>query len=396
METTENNTQEVAPDETAEQMQHAIMMMNAGGLGNTPEGKELTEAVQKASAANQNTTTQNEVKPVAETKEEEKVEVKEEEKPVAETDNNDPWNIGATQNKVEVNSIDDFKNILESKFSISDPSTFFNSVDKWRNDSQSLASTQNQLESISNDLANLPDPIKDGIDSWAKGEDWQQAINSSKGRLNFDVIFENQPKEDLVNYYFNGAIKDLSARRGRDVEDGGISEEQYKDRVNSFYKSSKELFTKEKRLYDQQRVDRQTQQDQKLINLKQTAMDSVASFEKQFPNFKSSEIQRIRQVLVNGNLNSYFFDKNGNWLPDAAKRIAFMETGDDLLDRARKSGVKQGESKANEEKVINGNERPPGTTNQGGEQVMQKDQLNAVQHLVGLTSKDPFVGNGVS
>ena len=75
METTENNTQEVAPDETAEQMQHAIMMMNAGGLGNTPEGKELTEAVQKASAANQNTTTQNEVKPVAETKEEEKVEI---------------------------------------------------------------------------------------------------------------------------------------------------------------------------------------------------------------------------------------------------------------------------------------------------------------------------------
>ena len=122
-------------------------------------------------------------------------------------------------------------------------------------------------------------------------------------------------------------------------------------------------------------------------NFKGSVVSSVEKLKQQFPNFSKKDLQKVRQRLVDEDIESLFYNKDGTYKEEAAEMMAFSMFGkqvmESLLGRAKKDGI----SKANETIVKRGNKKP----RQGQTQRKQSTEaLDSISHLQGQFSKDPY------
>ena len=92
------------------------------------------------------------------------------------------------------------QDMLESRYGVKDASTFFGSVDSWRQQAQEGSEAKNQLDSLTSDIQNLPPDLRTAISMWADGED-HTAVFTQGLRLDFASDFEEQDVESLVEHY---------------------------------------------------------------------------------------------------------------------------------------------------------------------------------------------------
>ena len=318
--------------------------------------------------------------------EEEEEEYEEEEEEEEEVDEDDPWGLGRSKKSVEVDFElgEEAMNYLQSKYSIEDPNKFFTSVDKWRNDSQKQSETEGQLSELLEGIQSLPDNIKASIEAYANGGDYVEAFGAKKG-VDFSKDFSSQDEDEIVEYYY----PEKYAKLMKKLNDGDLSDEEVDERVNDLYDIASSLYDRDKKSIEDRRADLVREQQERGKIVKSSASSSVDFLKKQFPNFKSGDLQRIKKVLVDGTAESYLYNKDGSIKEEAALKLAFFFHGEKILEKARDVSKKKGMSEANMETVRRGKKKlKSNKSTSGAQQSSQAD--DAVAHLQQHFKEDPY------
>lgn len=288
----------------------------------------------------------------------------------------------AKEVKVNFEPPKEMVSMLSSKYGVKDVNTFFTSVDTWRNQAQEGGEIKKEYEALTSDLQALPPEIRMGIELWANGDDYTKAFSMNQ-RLDFSSDFTRQDSEGLVQHYLPEQYEELIYS----LEQGDIDEDDFNGKIKLLSASTKRMFTEDKKALDEEREQYANRQRNEYQNLKKTAMLSVENLSKAYPNFSKSEVNKIRNVLVEGKVESLFTNADGTYVDDAAELVAYAMYGKKMLESVKKIAERKGESKANQRvvdtspKTVKKQRAAGGNTGLG---------MEAVGHLSGVFKGDPY------
>lgn len=271
---------------------------------------------------------------------------------------------------------------MNSHYGIRDAEKFFSSVDTWRNQAQEGSEVRKEYDALSSDLQAMPPEIKMAVQLWANGDDYMSAFEMSQ-RLDFSDVWENQTTEGLVQQYFPEEYNELMNL----FDEGKIDESDYEDKMILLAKTTKRVFTEDKRALDVEREEFINRQKNEHQMMRKSALLSVDNLSKAYPNFSKSEINKIRGILVEGKVDNLFVNSDGSYNEEAAELVAYAVYGKKMLESVKKIAERQGESKANQRIV---DSSPKAIKKQKGTGSNQPMNLQAVGHLNGLFKNDPY------
>jgi hypothetical protein len=273
-------------------------------------------------------------------------------------------------------------NFISSNYGIKDASTFFNSVGTWREQAQKGSEIEKEYEALTADLQAMPPEIRTAVQLWADGEDYTQALTMEE-RLDFSSDFNNQDVENLVQHYLPEEYDELAEA----FENGELEEEDLEERLLLLARTTKRMFTEDKRALEDEREQYALRQKNEFQNMKKSALLSVDNLSKAYPNFSKSEISKIRSTLVEGKVDSLFMNPDGSYKDNAAELIAFASYGKKMLESVKKAAQRRGESEANMAIV----DKSPKTLKKqkaaGGNQSMN---MKGLGHLTSVFKEDPY------
>lgn len=271
---------------------------------------------------------------------------------------------------------------MNSHYGIKDAEKFFSSVDTWRNQAQEGSEVRKEYEALSSDLQAMPPEIKMAVQLWANGDDYMSAFEMSQ-RLDFSDVWENQNPEGLVQQYFPEEYNELMNL----FDKGDIDEEDYEDKMILLAKTTKRVFTEDKKALELEREEFINRQKNESQMMRKSALLSVENLSKAYPNFSKSEINKIRNILVEGKVDNLFVNSDGSYNEEAAELVAYAMYGKKMLESVKKIAERQGESKANQRIVDSSPKAIKKQKGTGGNQPMN---LQGVGHLNGLFKNDPY------
>jgi hypothetical protein len=254
---------------------------------------------------------------------------------------------------------------MASKYGVEDPGKFFESVNTWRSQAQEGADVKKNLEALTSDIQNLPPDLRESIAKWADGEDYSSPFTQG-GRLDFSEDFDEQYIESLVEHYFPEEYDELV------------------DKMTLLARSTRKLFTQEKKAIVDERVQYENNQANFHKSLKTSALDSVQTLSKAFPNFSKSELSKVRNYLVEGKVDDLFYNADGTYTEAAAEMVANALFGGKMRETIETLAKRRGESEANMRTV---DSSPKSIRKQKSAQA-GKVNVKAVQHLSTVVSSD--------
>lgn len=277
---------------------------------------------------------------------------------------------------------DEMADFISSKFGIDDAGTFFNSVDTWRTQAQEGSEMKKEYDALTNDLNAMPYELRLGIQMWANGDDYSQAFGANNGRLDFSGEFKDQDTESLVQHYFGDEYKDLL----EEYEDGDLTDKEYESRIKFLSNSTKRMFAEDKKALENEREEYLNRQNSEFQNMKKTALVSVENLSKAYPDFSKSEINKIRNILVEGKVEDLFVNSDGTYNEDAAELVAYAMYGKKMMESVKKVAQRKGETEANQRIV---DSSPKSMRKQKSASPTNANQ-KAIGHLSGLFKGDPY------
>lgn len=277
---------------------------------------------------------------------------------------------------------DEMTEFLASKYGVEDPEKFFESVNTWRTQAQEGAENAKQLEALANDIQALPPDIRQTITLWADGEDYTRVFTNNE-RLDFESDFNDQYIDSLVQHYLPDEYDELVD--SLDNED--IDEEEFEDKLTLLARSTKKLFTNEKKALETERAQYLQRQQESSELLKKSALSSVDSLSKAFPNFSKSELNKVRQILVEDRVDDLFYNADGTYTEAAAEMVANALFGGKMRETLQKVAERQGRSKANQDIVDSSPKKVRKQKSSAGKSGVN---TKAVQHLSGVFKDDPY------
>jgi hypothetical protein len=322
--------------------------------------------------------------------EEEYEEEHEEEEEEEEEDGEDPFGLfkqGDNGEDIELEMNEEMLEYLAERYSINDPSTFLNSVDTWRTQAQDGAEVQKKFSDIEEGLASLPGPIKESINAFANGQDWQGAFSSSGSRLNYGSDFENQEKEAVVQHYFGDKFDKLRSK----YDEEEIDTEDYEERYTELHELSERLFNTDRKTFEKNRAEIIKEQEQVEELRSSSVISSVEGLKKEYPNFSNADLQRVKQRMVDGTIEEQFYEKDGTYKPEAAEMLAFALYGKKVMKSLLNAANKDGITEANELIVKKGNKSLK--TSGKGRSPANKQNEEAVSHLDAHFNDDPYAAS---
>lgn len=262
---------------------------------------------------------------------------------------------------------------IKGKYSIEDTDTFFNSVDKWRKDSQDKVAIEKEYQSVVDMFAQLPDGLNDMIQAFSRGEDWRSVAVNSVQSMDYSKPFESQDHETLVKTY----MKDLYAEQQAKLAEGDIDSYEFKDNMKKFSTYTKSLYGADQKEVTSRRDQIQQEQQEKLERLSSSAKDSLETFRDANPIFGQKEyrskLDKISKDLDGNNISKYFVDKDGTWRKDAVERLFYAVYGREEAEKALSNARKDAASEAKKEVVDRGNKKPNVKSSQ--QQGMTEEQM---------------------
>jgi hypothetical protein len=271
---------------------------------------------------------------------------------------------------------------INQHYGVKDANKFFESVDTWRNQAQQGAELERTYEALSADLQALPADLKMGIQLWSNGEDHAAAFGENE-RLNFSDSWETQIVENLVQHYLSEEYDELASA----LESGDIDEEEFDDKMVLLARSTKRMFIEDKKALDDEREQYVENQKNEFQLMKKSALLSVDSLSKTYPHFSKSEVAKIRNILVDGKIDTLFMKADGSYNEDAAELVAYAKYGKKMLESIKKSAERQGESKANM-KTVDSSPKTVRKTRSAANPTGVN--IDSVKHLSGVFKGDPY------
>ena len=294
-ETPASREEEEEQDEESEMVQQLAQIERLADIDpsirESDEYKKLDEAVNSAKT------------PVVEEDEEDEEDEEEAPKKNKKEDTGDKLGVSKRRKNAKRDIPVDEKtsDFIKKHYSIDKTDKFFNSVDKWRQDSQDLSETSENHQELLDGLRELPQAIKDSITAFSSGNDYQAAFVESGGRLDFSQDFDKQSEAGVVQHYFTKKAKTLKSK----FDDGDIDEEDYDERISDLYDSSERLYQLDKERFDSQRADLIASQEDKQKAIKSSVSRSVENLKDSY-DLSKSDTQRVRPRLVNNDINDLF------------------------------------------------------------------------------------------
>jgi len=282
----------------------------------------------------------------------------------------------------EINS--DTQKYLAEKYSIEDPSKFFSSADQWRQDSQQLSELSKTHDEVLHDLRNLPAPIKDAIVAYSNAEDYQSAFMNSGGRLNYDMDFRDQERDVIVKHYFSDKLDKLYVK----LNEGDIDEDDYEERVDDLFDSSKRLYEADQREFDEKRAEIIARNEREVQSMQKSALSSVESLKKAYPDFSKADFQRVKQRLVDGNIEGLFFNEDGTYKAEAAEMLAMAMYGSSVIASLLEEAELRGATEANKAIVQRGDKKPK--TKASVKSAAKAKAMDQISHLTQEFRSDPY------
>lgn len=343
----------------------------------TGKGNDGKKVVDKTNANDTQTSTEQEVDGEEESDEEE-----------VENEQTNPFTASKGKNKSKEIQIDfevpsELNELVKTKFGVDDFGTFVNSANTWRGQAQKVNEVQERMELIEADLQALPYEIKVGIDAWSKGEDYTKVLQNST-RLNYEVDFSRQNSELLVQHYLPEEYDELMEKFNKDEN---FTEDALEEQLKLLSRTTKRFFNEEKQAVKEQRDNYAKEVIAKQKAFKDSALVSVESLQKSYPDFSKTDLNNIRQTLVEGKVDNLLYKSDGSYTDDAAELVAFMLHGKKILEQVENKGVRKGKSEQALEIVDKSPQKIKKSS--GGTQNQQVD-LSAVKHLTGLQNHDPY------
>lgn len=343
----------------------------------TGKGNDGKKVVDKTNANDTQTSTEQEVDGEEESDEEE-----------VENEQTNPFTASKGKNKSKEIQVDfevpsELNDIVKTKFGIDDVGTFLNSANTWRGQAQKVNEVQERMELIEADLQALPYEIKVGIDAWSKGEDYTKVLQNST-RLNYEVDFSQQDSDLLVQHYLPEEYDELMEKFNKDEN---FTEDALEEQLKLLSRTTKRFFNEEKQAVKEQRDNYAKEVIAKQKAFKDSALVSVESLQKSYPDFSKTDLNNIRQTLVEGKVDNLLYKSDGSYTDNAAELVAFMLHGKKILEQVENKGVRKGKSEQALEIVDKSPQKIKKSS--GGTQNQQVD-LSAVKHLTGLQNHDPY------
>lgn len=348
------------------------------GFANSQEYKDLMTALNSSSSQAGNS---------EEEYEEEEYEEEDEDEDEEEEEDDDIFGIMKPQKKqkeirVPFEAPKEMVSFISDHYGVKDVNKFFSSVDAWRNQAQEGSEVKKDFEALSADLQAMPPEIKMAVQLWANGEDHMAAFEMHQ-RLDFSSDFGEQTVENLVQHYLPEEYSELIEA----FEDGDIDEEVFEDKMILLAKSTKRMFAEDKKALDEEREQLLNHQKNEFQVMKKSALLSVENLSKAYPSFSKSEISKIRNILVEGKVDSLFMNPNGSYNDDAAELVAYAMYGKKMMESAKKIAERRGESKANQKLVDSSPKSVKKNRGTGGNAPIPMDQIG---HLSGIFKGDPY------
>lgn len=283
----------------------------------------------------------------------------------------------AKELKISFDAPKEMLSFLEEHFGVKDAQTFFNSAQTWRAQAQEGAKIKSNYEAVMNDLSDLPPELKASIHKWANNEDYTEPFINTQ-RLDWSESFENQDKERLVQHFLPEEYEELVDQ----LDSEEISKEEFEKQVGILARSQRKTFNEHKQALERDREEYKERIERQTKEFKKSALTSVEALSKAYPNFKKSEIGKIRSALVEGKLEDAFFDNSGNYKEDAAIKLAFAMYGEKIVDTLTKRGKRMGESETNR-KVVDSSPTTVRQSKSSDLGQLSKEEQEAVSHLIG-------------
>jgi hypothetical protein len=348
---------------------------------------------QTSTDSNEEEVEEEEVEEEEEFEDEEEQEVEEdedveEEEEIEEEEEEDDDFIFSTKSKKSVEVDFEFgKDVikyLKDKYSIDDESKFFNSVNKWRSDAQKFSDTQSKYDELLDGMHSLPEEIKASINAYANGQDYIEAFGT-QDRLDFKLDFQKQDEDAIVKHYYPKKYKSIIKR----LDDDDLTEDEADERIKDLKDAAEQVYKRDQKSIEEKRATYVREEQERQKSLKESASGSVDFLRETFPNFKSSDLQRIKKTLVDGSFESLLYDRKGAVKQDAALRLAFALHYEQILNQEKEKAESKGKTKANLE--IAGRGKKKLGKNKSASVKANEKAANAVSHLEDHFGDDPYV-----
>lgn len=255
------------------------------------------------------------------------------EEPEIEVDDEDEPSIFQSKKGTKVNFKDesDAKNYVKEKlgFDVSTPAGYAKLVEaynKQRANAQKATELEKFKEEIETAFAEMPPEIVKAIEAYNNGQDWKDAIKSSPAlKLDFNKDLESQSKWALIEAY---APDELTQE---EFEDDPDSRE-----VQRLLRVAEKAFRLDKQQNDRQVAEAKRVQETKVKTFRDSALSSLEQVKADFPGMDEKELKKLEKTLTGGGLGSEFFNKDGTYRADAAKKLALIQYAPTEIERLSK------------------------------------------------------------
>lgn len=234
---------------------------------------------------------------------------------------------------------------------------FFESAQKWRNDSQKVGDLEKSVENWKEVFQALPENLFNAVKAFHEGKDYKSALQEPK----FDFANKKATDysvKDLVSNYFPGKFTD---------ED--FKEQTKSPALEIAEQAAIEKFNSEKTNFDNQRAKYQENAKKQVELHKASVKSSVANLRQSFPNTEETALKEISSILEGGpqSVVSFFFNNDGTVKPESAEMLMMAKHGKSELHNAMILAAHMAETKTNEDIVSRGSDGP-GVKNSGNQQ----------------------------
>lgn len=253
--------------------------------------------------------------------------------PEIEVDDEDEPSIFQSKKGTKVNFKDesDAKSYVKEKlgFDVSTPAGYAKLVEaynKQRANAQKATELEKFKEEIETAFAEMPPEIVKAIEAYNNGQDWKDAIKSSPAlKLDFNKDLESQNKWALIEAY---APDELTQE---EYEDDPDSRE-----VQRLLRVAEKAFRLDKQQNDRQVAEAKRVQETKVKTFRDSALSSLEQVKADFPGMDEKELKKLEKTLTGGGLGSEFFNKDGTYRADAAKKLALIQYAPTEIERLSK------------------------------------------------------------
>jgi hypothetical protein len=253
--------------------------------------------------------------------------------PEIEVDDEDEPSIFQSKKGTKVNFKDesDAKSYVKEKlgFDVSTPAGYAKLVEaynKQRANAQKATELEKFKEEIETAFAEMPPEIVKAIEAYNNGQDWKDAIKSSPAlKLDFNKDLDSQNKWALIEAY---APDELTQE---EFEDDPNSRE-----VQRLLRVAEKAFQLDKQQNDRQVAEAKRVQETKVKTFRDSALSSLEQVKADFPGMDEKELKKLEKTLTGGGLGSEFFNKDGTYRADAAKKLALIQYAPTEIERLSK------------------------------------------------------------